>query len=130
MGLLRLWLIGACFYDSNGGYDGYATAVSGGAGTLDSTWQQKGGKIRTSSEAATLRVYLYQTMNDGWVAFDDVSLGEVTVKYYYYGSQRVAMRRNGVLQYIAGDHPSAVSLAYPAGFPGVAGQARAARAWC
>jgi hypothetical protein len=33
-----LWLIGAYFYDSNGGYDGVASAASGGAGTLDSTW--------------------------------------------------------------------------------------------
>jgi hypothetical protein len=76
-------------------------------------------------------------MNDGWVAFDDVSLFEVTtMKYYYFnplpgtGGQRVAMRRNGVIQYIAGDHPSAPSLAYPAGLPVVAGQAWAARAWC
>jgi hypothetical protein len=65
-----------------------------------------------------------------------VSLGEVTMKYYYFGplpgtgAQRVAMRRNGVLQYVAGDHPSAASLAYPAGLPAVAGQAWAARAWC
>jgi RHS repeat-associated protein len=105
-----LWLIGAYFYDSNGWYDGFATAALGGAGTLDGTWQQKGGKIRTSSEAATLRVYLYHYMNDGWVAFDDVSLGEVTRKYYYFGGQRVAMRRNGVLQYILGDHLGTTSL--------------------
>ena len=57
-------------------------------------------------------------------------------KYYYVnplpgtGGQRVAMRRNGVLQYILGDHPSVASLAYPAGLPVVAGQAWAARAWC
>jgi hypothetical protein len=49
----------------------------------------------------------------------------IVAKYYYFGplpgtgGQRVATRRNGVLQYIAGDHPSAPS-----------GQARAARAWC
>jgi hypothetical protein len=55
-------------------------------------------------------------MNDGWVAFDDVSLGEVTMKYYYFnplpgtGGQRVAMRRNGVLQYILTDHLGSTSL--------------------
>jgi RHS repeat-associated protein len=31
-------------------------------------------------------------------------------KYYYFGGQRVAMWRNGVLQYIAGDHLGSTSL--------------------
>jgi hypothetical protein len=54
----------------------------------------------------------------------------LVAKYYYFGAQRVAMRRNGVLQYIAGDHPSAASLTCAAGLPAVAGQAWAERAWC
>jgi len=34
----------------------------------------------------------------------------VTVrKYYYLAGQRVAMRRNGVVQYLHGDHPSLCS---------------------
>jgi hypothetical protein len=65
----------------------------------------------------------------------NVTAAEDTKCFYFKplpgtGSQRVAMRRNGVLQYIAGAHPTAASLAYPAGLPGVAGQAWAARAWC
>jgi hypothetical protein len=38
----------------------------------------------------------------------------------------MAMPRNGVIQYIAGDHPSVASLAYPAGLRVVAGQVWAA----
>jgi hypothetical protein len=54
-----LWLIGAYFYDSNGWYDGFATAISGGAGTLDSTWCQKGGEdqdVVRGGESARLPV--------------------------------------------------------------------------
>ena len=44
-------------------------------------------------------------MTDGWVAVDDVSLtGPTVTKYYYLGSQRVAMRQGGVLTYLHGDH--------------------------
>jgi RHS repeat-associated protein len=51
-------------------------------------------------------------MTDGWVAMDDVSLTGATVtKYYYLGSQRVAMRQGGVLTYLHGDHLGSASLA-------------------
>ncbi len=35
-----------------------------------------------------------------------VVTGSVATKYYYFGSQRVAMRKGGVLYYLYGDHPS------------------------
>jgi len=48
---------------------------------------------------------MFDTMTDGWVAVDDVSLtGPRVTKYYYLGSQRVAMRQGGVLTYLHGDH--------------------------
>jgi hypothetical protein len=34
----------------------------------------------------------------------------IVTKYFYFGGQRVAMRRNGVLQYILGDHLGTTSL--------------------
>jgi hypothetical protein len=45
-------------------------------------------------------------MNSGWVAFDDVELrtAPVVTKYYYFGGQRIAMRKDGVLTYLHGDH--------------------------
>ena len=55
--------------------------------------------------ATTVRAELFDTMTDGWVALDDVSLtGPTVTKYYYLGSQRVAMRQGGVLTYLHGDH--------------------------
>jgi hypothetical protein len=35
---------------------------------------------------------------------------ETTTKYYHFGGQRVAMRQEGVVYYIAGDHPGTTSL--------------------
>jgi len=44
--------------------------------------------------------------------FDDVALWEVKSrsKYYFFGGQRVAMRRDNVVYYIAGDHLGTTSL--------------------
>jgi hypothetical protein len=39
----------------------------------------------------------------------EVTDGVVT-KYYYAGSQRIAMRKNGTLNYIIGDHLGSTSL--------------------
>jgi hypothetical protein len=64
-----------------------------------------------------MRIKLYNYRNNGWTAFDDVSVtgGEVGVtKYYYAGATRVAMQRsgfatsNGVL-YLFGDHLGSAS---------------------
>jgi hypothetical protein len=39
----------------------------------------------------------------------EVTGSEIT-KYYYAGSQRIAMRKDGVLNFIIGDHPGSTSL--------------------
>ena len=43
---------------------------------------------------------------------DDLRLydGEVETSYYYFGGQRVAMRKNDVVQYIVGDHLGTTSV--------------------
>jgi hypothetical protein len=85
----------------------YEDVASGTAGSLSTTWQRRGGRAMSPPGAATLRVRLYNYMNSGWAAFDDVSLKEVTTtRYYHFNGQRVAMRQNDVVQYIVGDHPS------------------------
>jgi len=59
-----------------------------------------------------VRVELFNTMTDGWVALDDVTLSGPTVtKYYYLGGQRIAQRQGGVLTYLHGDHLGSASLA-------------------
>jgi len=106
------WIIRANFYDSSGSYISYQDAASGGAGSLTTTWQEKGGTITTPSNAATVRIDLYNYMNSGWVACDDVRVvtpGQVT-KYYYAGNQRVAMRQGGTVTYLHGDHLGSTSL--------------------
>ena len=63
-----------------------------------------------------MRVELFNTMTDGWVALDDVILSGPTVtKYYYLGGQRIAQRQDGVLTYLHGDHLGLASLATNAG---------------
>ncbi|MFN8446859.1 MAG: hypothetical protein U0175_39060 [Caldilineaceae bacterium] len=65
-----------------------------------------------NSVSMQVQYLLYQS--SGWVNIDDVEVtvvasaaaSEVT-KYYYFGGQRVAMRKNGVLTYLHADHPSA-----------------------
>ncbi len=74
--------------------------------------QQRSGTVTLPGNATTVRVELFDYMTDGWVALDDVSLtGPTVTKYYYLGSQRVAMRQGGVLTYLHGDHLGSASLA-------------------
>jgi hypothetical protein len=40
----------------------------------------------------------------------NLSTAQVT-KYYYFGSQRVAMRKDNVVQYLLGDHLGSTRLA-------------------
>jgi hypothetical protein len=68
--------------------------------------------VTLPGNVTTVRAELFDTMTDGWVALDDVSLtGPTVTKYYYLGSQRVAMRQGGVLTYLHGDHLGSASLA-------------------
>jgi RHS repeat-associated protein len=71
------WVIRARFYNSSGAYISYQNAAAGGAGSLSTTWQSKGGRITTPSNAASVRIQLYNYLNSGWVAYDDVSFREV-----------------------------------------------------
>ena len=41
--------------------------------------------------------------------YEKILSPELETKYYYFNGSRVAMRKAGVLQYLAGDHPSARS---------------------
>ena len=75
------WIVRAMFYDANNtalpSPNQYANAASGSAGSLTTTWTQKGGQIKTPANAAFVRVRLYNYYNSGWAAFDDVSLVKV-----------------------------------------------------
>jgi hypothetical protein len=71
------WTIRAYFYNSSGGQISYTDAAKGVAGTLNTTWQSKGGRITTPAGTVKLRIRLYNYSNSGWVAYDDVSLKRV-----------------------------------------------------
>ena len=71
------WIIQAVYYNSSQGYISELTATSGGAGTINTTWQQKGNRITTPSGAEWLKIRLYYRLNSGWASFDDVSLKRV-----------------------------------------------------
>ena len=71
------WLIRAYYCDSNNNYLSYQDAAGGGAGTLTTTWQYQGGRVTTPANAAKLRIQLYNYMNSGWVAYDDVELYKI-----------------------------------------------------
>ena len=82
------WIIRAYYCDSNGNYIGYyQDAASGGAGSLTNSWQYKGGRITTPANAAKLRIQLYDYMNSGWVAYDDISLKEVENYHLTYDAE-------------------------------------------
>jgi RHS repeat-associated protein len=111
------WYVRVYFYDSGGAQISNQNVAWGGPGSLNTTWQEKGGTITTPSNAATMRVMLLNHLNSGWVAFDDVRVvahSQVT-KYYYAAGQRVAMRQNGTLTYLHGDHLGSTSLSTDAG---------------
>ncbi len=106
------WIIRACFYDSSGAYLSYQNAAYGGAGSLTTTWQNRGGRVTAPAGAATMRIDLYNYMNSGWAAYDDVTLPvQVSAtKYYYLGGQRVALRQGGTLYYLLTDHLGSTAL--------------------
>ena len=77
-GLLRLRGISrADFCDSGQGYLAHHPVLGGAPGSISTTWQQKGGEFKTPPDAAFLRISLYNYLNTGWVAYDDVSLTKV-----------------------------------------------------
>jgi RHS repeat-associated protein len=73
-------------------------------------YQARGGAFTTPADAASVKVMLLSEMTSGWLAFDEVSLTKGGVSLYYYaGGERVAMRHNGLLYWLAADHLGSTS---------------------
>jgi RHS repeat-associated protein len=68
------WILRAAFYDASGTYLGYQDAEMGNGSSISETWQKKGGNVTVPANATQMRLQLYNYMNTGWVAFDDVAL--------------------------------------------------------
>ena len=81
------WIIRAYFYDSSNNVIEYQNAASGGAGSLTTSWQSEGGRVTTPANAAKLRIQLYDYMNSGWVAYDDIALKEVVNYHLTYDAE-------------------------------------------
>jgi hypothetical protein len=72
------WIIRAFFYDSNKQALSTAwqnaTACTGSAGCLSTTWTQKTGTVDAPAGTAYIKLRLYFYMAGGWVAYDDVEI--------------------------------------------------------
>jgi RHS repeat-associated protein len=111
------WIMRAQFYDTNGSALSYISVDYGALSGLSTTWQQQGGRFTAPANAATMKIQLWNYMNSGWVAFDDVSVSaEVTTnRYYYLGGKRLAMRTGGGsgatgLKYLLSDHLGSTTM--------------------
>ena len=74
---------------------------------LSTDWTQVTKTITSPLDAVTLKLELSGTQFSGWLAWDDASVSleeQVITKYYYAGSQRVAVRKGDELSYLLGDH--------------------------
>ena len=111
------WEVRVRFFDAgeNEIIEGTVTAASGGAGSLNTDWRQEGELFMTPSGAAKASVELVSHLTSGWAAFDDVALVRQlsTEKYYYAGTQRVAMEKDGNVFYLLGDHLGSTSVMVP-----------------
>jgi RHS repeat-associated protein len=117
LSILRIYC--SCYYDANKNALSYTDVDS--ASSAPAGWTEQSGDFTTPSNAAYMRVQLLNYMNSGWVAWDDLQLTgpQVTISYYYAGGQRVAMRKNGVLRWLAGDHLGSTAVtAYADGVKG------------
>lgn len=73
------WFVRAQYYNANGGWiSNYANTASGGEGSLNEGWKSVGGTFTPPADAAFVRVQLIAYMISGWVAFDDISLTDIT----------------------------------------------------
>jgi RHS repeat-associated protein len=114
------WIIRAQFYDGGGNPISTADAASGAPGSLTTSWGAgpRGGQVTVPANASSLRVQLWNSMNSGWVAFDDVTVNGVVVKvtrYFYAGETAVAMRDGSGsgtyrLKWLLGDHLGSTSI--------------------
>jgi hypothetical protein len=72
------WIIRAFFYDSNKQALSpawqNATACTGSAGCLSTTWTEKTGTVDAPAGTAYIKLRLYFYMAGGWVAYDDVEI--------------------------------------------------------
>lgn len=108
------WQVRVRFFDAN--HDeiigGAITAASGGPGSLNTDWRQEGELFMNPAGAVEASVELVSHLTSGWVAFDDVALVRQlsTEKYYYSGTQRVAMDKDGEVFYLLGDHLGSTSI--------------------
>jgi hypothetical protein len=74
------WRVRAYFYDANNNLisgQNYAEVANGGEGSINLTWQLKGGRFTTPVSTAKVRIRLENGRNSGWIAFDDVVLNPV-----------------------------------------------------
>lgn len=67
------WIIRASYYTSTDQYISYTDVAYGIGSSLSTTWAQKSGTVTTPANAAFVRVFLYNHLSSGWVAFDDIS---------------------------------------------------------
>ena len=69
------WIVRANFYNSSGGYVGYADGeYSYSASSVSTTWQQKGGTVTAPAGAVNAKTQLFAFNIVGWVTFDDITL--------------------------------------------------------
>ena len=109
-------VLGARFYKQDASFISQVAATSGTGTTLTTTWKQVKGWATAPVGATQMKIVLISDQTSGWVAFDDVSATEMNslMKYYYAGSQRIAMNKNGVLTYLLTDQLGSTSLALDA----------------
>ncbi len=102
------WLLRVYYYDASHTALSYVNVAVGS--TAPANWTEQGGDFTTPSNAAFVRIQLYNYQNSGWIAWDDVRLtgaGVVTRQYYYAGDQYVVMRvGSSTVYYLLGDHPT------------------------
>ena len=114
------WRIRAQFYSATNVDLGYQNGCYGfGENTL--TWEQVQCYVIPPQNAATMRVQLWLVQHSGWVAFDDLTVDDLTVpdptstaaprvrqgagatNSYYFNGQRIAVRQGRALAYLHTD---------------------------
>jgi|GEM_PF-1068994 len=66
------WIIRAAYYDATGQFVGFHD-ISGSGLNLSPAWSSKIMNVSTPANAVSARIFLYQHLASGWVAFDDIS---------------------------------------------------------
>lgn len=79
------WILKVLQYDSAGVYLSSVDVDSGGM--LSTAWEQKGGRFTTTANTGKVVIRLYNYMNSGWVAYDDVTLRPVVTYNLSYDAE-------------------------------------------